>query len=104
MTDAKPFEKNAWPIFSKQLGRTINASYFSFDQSNCHFIILDCMQRDFSKQITWAEKDLKAAINNTKIEHIFAAGHYPLWIVSRSGFTKSNVFCSVRKVTCPLRC
>ncbi len=81
------YEKNALPIFSKHLRRTLTASDYSFDRGNCHFLILDCMQRDFTEQLSWAEEDLKTAVANPKIEHIFAAGHYPLWIVARSGFT-----------------
>ncbi len=83
----KAYEKNALPIFSRQLGRTLSTSYYSFDRGNCHFIMFDCVQPDFTEQLTWAQADLKAAIANPKIEHIFAAGHYPLWIVARSGFT-----------------
>lgn len=83
----KAYEKNALPIFSRQLGRTLGTSYYSFDRGNCHFIMLDCVQRDFTEQLAWAQADLKAAIANPKIEHIFAVGHYPLWIVARSGFT-----------------
>ena len=81
------YEKNALPIFSRQLGQTLATSYYSFDKGNCHFLILDCVQRDFAGQLAWAENDLKAALANPKIEHIFVAGHYPLWIVARSGFT-----------------
>jgi Calcineurin-like phosphoesterase len=84
------YEKNALPIFSKQLERNLTTSYYSFDKSNCHFLILDCMQRDFTGQLSWAEEDIKAAVANPKIEHIFAAGHYPLWIVARSGFCNEN--------------
>ena len=84
------YEKNALPIFSRQLGQTLAISFYSFDKGNCYFLILDCVQRDFTEQLAWAQADLKAAITNPKIEHIFAAGHYPLWIVARSGFTNQT--------------
>ncbi len=84
------FEKSAFPIFSRQLDRTLVTSYYSFDRGNCHFIILDCVQPDFTEQLSWAQSDLKAAAANPKIKHIFAAGHYPLWVVARSGFTSQT--------------
>ncbi len=83
----KEYEKNALPIFSQQLGKNLTASHYSFDKGNCHFLLLDCLQRDFAEQLAWAEADLKAARANPKIERIFAAGHYPFWIVARCGFT-----------------
>lgn len=81
------YERNAFPVFSSELGQDITKSYYSFDKANCHFIILDCTEKQLEDMIVWLEKDLEAARSNTKIEHIFAAGHYPLWIVARAGFT-----------------
>ncbi len=82
------YEKNALPIFSEELGRVISKSYYSFDRANCHFIFLDCTEQDLREQLSWLEKDLQSARSDKKIEHIFAAGHYPLWIVARAGFTR----------------
>ena len=81
------FANNALPIYSEELGREITNIYFSMDQGNCHFIFLDCMQKDFTEQLEWLEKDLKEASLRPEIEHVFAAGHYPMWIVARAGFT-----------------
>jgi 3',5'-cyclic AMP phosphodiesterase CpdA len=83
------FERNALPIFSKELGREIKKCYYSFDQGNCHFIMIDNLDksRDLLPEMTaWLEKDLQAASTNKKIKHIFAAAHDPLWIVARAGF------------------
>lgn len=82
-----PFEKRALPMLSPQVGRELHGSYYSFDRANCHFLVLDCMQPDFAAQLAWAEADLQAARANPKIDHIFAAGHYPLWFVARIGMT-----------------
>ena len=82
-----PYERNALPIFSRELGQNITTSYYSFSKANCHFLILDCMNKDYSDQLAWAEADLKAAAANPAIDHIFSFSHYPLWIVARSGFT-----------------
>lgn len=84
------YEREAFPLFSKGLGREISTSYYSFDKGNSHFIMLDCTDEDLSDQLTWLENDLKAARANSAIEHIFAASHYPLWIVARAGFTRSE--------------
>ena len=92
------FNKLALPIFSKQQDREINSIYYSMDQGNSHFIYLDCMEKDFTKQLEWLENDLKAARANPKIEHIFAASHYPLWIVARAGFTNPDFADPVAKL------
>lgn len=84
------YEKNALPIFSDELGRVVSKSYYSFDRANCHFIFLDCTEQDLNEQLSWLEKDLQSAKSDKKIEHIFAAGHYPLWIVARAGFTRQE--------------
>ena len=82
------YEKNALPLLSKELEVDIAKSFYSFDKANCHFIMLDCTDEDLSEQLLWLEDDLKKAKSNPGIEHIFAAGHYPLWIVARAGFTR----------------
>jgi hypothetical protein len=82
------YEKNALPVFSRELGKEVLKSYYSFDKSNCHFIILDCSEEKLDDQLVWLEKDLEKAKSNPKSEHIFVAGHYPLWIVARVGFTR----------------
>jgi hypothetical protein len=84
----RPYEKNALPLFSKELGRPISESYYSFDRGNCHFIMLDCTEEKLDEQLLWLEQDLKSARSNPGTRHIFAAGHYPLWIISRAGFTR----------------
>jgi hypothetical protein len=85
-----PYERLAWPIFSKQLGRTIDRNYFSFDRANCHFVILDCAAPDLTPQLAWLDEDLRWARARTGIQHIFVVAHYPLWIVVRSGFTREE--------------
>ena len=84
------FERIALPVFSGQLGKEIKTSFFSFDKEGCHFIILDCTDEDISDQLIWLEEDLKAARSDPETRHIFAAGHYPLWIVARAGFTNKE--------------
>jgi len=81
------YEKNALPIFSGELGLDVLKSYYSFENANCHFIMLDCTEKNLTEMLLWLENDLESAKSNPKIEHIFAAGHYPLWIVARAGFT-----------------
>jgi 3',5'-cyclic AMP phosphodiesterase CpdA len=83
-----PFEKNALPLISRELGNDAAKSYYSFDKANCHFIILDCTDENLGDQLLWLENDLKNARSDPGNEHIFAAGHYPLWIVARAGFTR----------------
>jgi predicted MPP superfamily phosphohydrolase len=94
----EPFEKNALPIFSRELGRRIDGSYFSFDRGNCHFIVLDCTEKDLTAQLAWLEGDLREVCENPAIEHIFVAGHYPLWIVARAGFTRPDYAGPVAKL------
>ena len=89
------FEKNALPLFSKELGIDINKSYYSFNKSNCHFIMLDCNEEDLTDQLSWLETDLETARSDQEIEHIFVAGHFPLWIVARAGFTRPEYASSV---------
>ncbi len=86
--DRDPFEKNAFPMASNQLNRPITRAYYSFEKANSHFIILDCTDRELTDQLHWLEQDLQAAASNPDIEHIFVAGHYPLWTVARAGFTR----------------
>jgi hypothetical protein len=81
------YEKNALPLFSSELGKDVLKSYYSFDKANCHFIMLDCTEKQLQEMLLWLDKDLATARLNTKIKHIFAAGHDPLWIVARAGFT-----------------
>ena len=83
-----PFEKNALQVISRELGTDVAKSYYSFDKANCHFIILDCTDENLGDQLLWLENDLKDARSDPGTEHIFAAGHYPLWIVARAGFTR----------------
>jgi 3',5'-cyclic AMP phosphodiesterase CpdA len=83
-----PFEKNALPLISRELGNDAAKSYYSFNKANCHFIILDCTDENLGDQLLWLENDLKNARSDPGTEHIFAAGHYPLWIVARAGFTR----------------
>ena len=52
--------------------------------------MLDCTEEKLTDQLSWLEKDLETAKSDSKIEHIFVAGHYPLWIVARAGFTRSE--------------
>jgi hypothetical protein len=82
------YEKNALPVFSRELEKDILKSYYSFNKANCHFIILDCSDEKLGEQLLWLEKDLETAKSNRETEHIFVAGHYPLWIVARAGFTR----------------
>jgi hypothetical protein len=84
------FEKNAYPLFSQQSKTKIATSYYSFNRVNCHFIMLDCTAEKLEDQLTWLEKDLGTASTNPEIDHIFVAGHYPLWIVARAGFTRKD--------------
>lgn len=83
-----PYEKNALPLYSKELGREIDKTYYSFNKANCHFIFLDCTDENLGEQISWLGEDLKNTDSDPAIEHIFVAGHYPLWIVARAGFTR----------------
>ncbi len=84
------YEKVALPRFSSELKKEVTTSWFSFDKANCHFIILDCTEENFSDQLIWLEKDLKTASENPGTEHIFVFGHYPLWIIARAGFTRND--------------
>ena len=86
----KYYEKNALPLFSRELGREILTSYYSFDKANCHFIMLDCTAEKIEDQLLWLETDLKNARSNPQIEHIFAVSHEPLWIVARAGFNRKE--------------
>ncbi len=85
-----PYEKHALPLFTRQLGRPITKSYYSFDKGNCRFIILDCMDKELSGQLTWLEEELKSCDARKEIEHVFVCGHYPLWIVARAGFDRPD--------------
>jgi hypothetical protein len=82
------YEKNALPVFSRESGSEILRSYYSFNKANCHFIMLDCTDENPDNQISWLENDLMVTKKSSRIEHIFVAGHYPLWIVARAGFTR----------------
>lgn len=82
------YEKNALPVFSRESGNNVLKSYYSFNKANCHFIILDCTDEKLEDQLSWLEKDLQTAKSCSGIDHIFVAGHYPLWIVARAGFTR----------------
>jgi len=94
----KPYEKYGLPIFSQELGREITQPYYSFDKTNCHFIILDCTDKDLSDQLVWLENDLNKATVDDNVKHIFAAGHYPLWPVARAGFTRPEYAEPVAKI------
>ena len=48
-----PYEKDALPIFSRELGSDVSKSYYSFDKANCHFIMLDCTEEDLPGMILW---------------------------------------------------
>lgn len=53
--------------------------YYSFDYSNCHFVVI-CSEDDFSPSSTqyqWVDNDLSKAQSNPAIEHIFAFYHRP---------------------------
>ncbi|MBW1809059.1 MAG: metallophosphoesterase family protein [Deltaproteobacteria bacterium] len=53
--------------------------YYSFDYSNCHFVVL-CSDEDFSPtsaQYQWIDNDLSAARSNPAVEHIFVFYHRP---------------------------
>lgn len=59
-----PYEKNSLPIFSKEIDRSITKSYYSFDKAKCHFIMLDCTDKDLTEQIIWLEQDLEEVTLN----------------------------------------
>lgn len=82
------FEKIALPLFTGELKKDVSRSYFSFNKANCHFIVLDCTRDSLDDELVWLEEDLKASKSNPSIDHIFVAGHFPLWIVARAGFTR----------------
>jgi len=84
------FKEHALKLFSTQSGKSITRLYYSFNKANCHFIFLDCEEEDLTEQMIWLEEDLKKATSDPDIDHIFAAGHYPLWIVARAGFTRPD--------------
>lgn len=84
------YEKNALPAFSSNLGYEVSKSFYSFNKANCHFIVLDCTADTLSEQLLWLEKDLEIARSDSGTDHIFVAGHYPLWIVARAGFNRSG--------------
>ena len=92
------YEKNALPLFTKELEKDVRKSYYSFDKGNSHFIMLDCTEKNLDEMLLWLEKDLGSAKSDPEIEHIFAAGHYPLWIVARAGFTPAEYADSVSKL------
>jgi predicted phosphodiesterase len=53
--------------------------YYSFDYSNCHFVVTDS-EDDFSpasEQYAWLDADLSAAESNADIEHTFVFYHRP---------------------------
>lgn len=53
--------------------------WYSFDYSNCHFVVMDS-DDDFStesEQYAWLDADLSAAASNPDIEHIFGFYHRP---------------------------
>ncbi len=53
--------------------------YYSFDYSNCHFVVL-CSEDDFSPSSTqyqWIDNDMSAARSDPAVEHIFAFYHRP---------------------------
>jgi hypothetical protein len=84
------FEKNAFPLHSSEVRTEVDRTFFSFSRGNCHFIILDCTADDLTSQLLWLENDLKSASNDPSTNHIFVAGHYPLWIAARAGFTRQD--------------
>lgn len=87
------FERNAFPLFSEELGKKISRSYFSFDKGNCHFIMLDNLEKNpeiADSMLLWLGNDLESARANTRIKHIFAVAHDPLWIVARAGFNNAG--------------
>ncbi len=84
------YEKNALPAFSSNLGQEVSKSFYSFNKANCHFIVLDCTADPLNEQLSWLEKDLEIARSDSRTDHIFVAGHYPLWIVARAGFNRSE--------------
>lgn len=84
------YEKEALPLYSGFLGREITKSYFSFKKAHCQFIILDCTEEDLTGQFSWLKEELKTASSDPQVRHIFVAGHYPLWPVTRAGFTRPD--------------
>ncbi len=53
--------------------------YYSFDYSNCHFVVL-CSEDDFSPtgaQYQWIDNDMSVAQSDPAVEHIFAFYHRP---------------------------
>ena len=88
---AAPYEAIALPLFSREIHRQIERSYYAFTRGNCRFIMLDTNAKAVDEQLAWLESELKAASQDADVRHIFVAGHFPLWIVARAGFTRPEL-------------
>jgi 3',5'-cyclic AMP phosphodiesterase CpdA len=74
-----------------------NRLYYSFSQSNCHVIALDCFSplEQGTAQYEWLVKDLKES--QDKFQHIFVFFHEPPYSIGLHG---SNL--KLRDLLCPL--
>lgn len=74
------------PFLSKNLGRPLGKTYYSFDVGDCHFILLDYVTlNEGDEQHRWLEADL-AAVRDQKRVFLFA--HPPLVPIGRAFFSR----------------
>ena len=78
-----------------------NKDYYTVDNENCHFIVLDVDDHtDFgpkSAQYQWLLKDLDAAKAKAKAKHLFVFFHVPPYSIGSHGPSEE-----VQRVLCPV--
>ncbi|MDD2710870.1 MAG: metallophosphoesterase [Verrucomicrobiae bacterium] len=82
------YQKTVWPFLSKNLGFRLRSNYFSFDNHESAFLLVDSNDlKKGNRQFQWLKKTLAAARNR---KHIFICAHSPLFPIARPFFGERN--------------
>lgn len=97
-----PYRETVWPLLSRELGRTVDRSYYAFRYGSACFVFLDYGDysmrgtgMDYAAQRRFLEETLAQAHADSSVRHVFVFGHFPLWSVARPGFDRERFTSSV---------
>jgi predicted phosphodiesterase len=81
----KAFQEVVLSQIGQSLGLPAPRTFYAFRYGDSCFLFLDHALPDLREQAAFAEETLRAA-EAGGVKHVFAFGHFPLWVIARAGF------------------
>jgi flagellar hook assembly protein FlgD len=78
--DGAPFFRAAWPNLPKNGPAGYQGTVYSFDASDCHFVVLNTEVYDDFSRVSWDQRAwLEQDLTHTKAAHCFVFGNEEAW-------------------------